>query len=347
MATHSHPLAPRFVKFARECAALNSPFYQRLSLHVAQEPRLLDIASHAVREPITNVFFGAVHYFLLKHADQGADHPLRDYYPSLAANPRPGDALFVAFSDFCLRHRDEIISLVVARLTQTNEVNRSAFLAPAFHVVASLTGGQPLALVEVGTSAGLNLYWDEYRIAYSDGTLLGDPASSVLVESELRGNPLPAAIAAPLKIAHRIGIDHNPIDLHDPDAQLWLRALVWPDHRLRAARLDTAIALAAHRKSQLLRGDALELLPATLAQLPPDCAACVFHSTVLYQFTPEARDRFFSLLAAASAHRPLWHVFAEDESGLKLFLYRAGRLAGEQFLAHFDAHGRWLDWQAP
>jgi hypothetical protein len=344
MAVHSpHSLTARFTRFAREAGVLGSALYKRLSLHVANDDALLEIAANIPREPVPNIFFGAVHFLLL----QGAQHPLRNYYPSLTSHPRTDDGLDAAFSDFALGTRESMLPLLTSRLTQTNEVNRSAVLAPAFALVAERDGRRPLALVEVGTSAGLNLYWDEYRIAYSDGTLLGDPKSSVLVQSELRGNPLPAAIAAPLNIAHRIGIDLNPIDLHDPDAQLWLRALVWPDHRLRAARLDAAIALAAHRKSQLLRGDALELLPGTLAQLPPDCAACVFHSTVLYQFTPEARDRFFSLLAAASVHRPLWHVFAEDESGLRLFLYREGRLADEQFLAHFDAHGRWLDWQAP
>jgi hypothetical protein len=338
-----HPLSARFERFAREATTMGSTLYQQLSNHIAENEALLEIAANIPREPIPNTFFGAVHYLLLS----GAKHPLRDYYPSLTPRPRIDDALFATFSDFCISSRDALMPLLTSRITQTNEVNRSAVLAPAFCVVAALAGNQPLTLIEVGASAGLNLFWDSYRIAYSDGTILGDPHSPVHVTCELRGAPLPAAIELPLTITGRIGIDLNPIDLSDPDARLWLQALVWPDHLERARRLEAAIQLAAARQPNLLRGDALELLPKVLQDLPPDGAPCVFHSAVLYQFTPEARERFFSQLAAASAElgRPIWHVYAENEENLKLFTYRDGRVDDEQTLANFDAHGRWLVWQ--
>ena len=50
-------MVARFEQFARECTALNSPFYERLSTIVAGNDGLLAIAAHATREPIPSIFF--------------------------------------------------------------------------------------------------------------------------------------------------------------------------------------------------------------------------------------------------------------------------------------------------
>jgi hypothetical protein len=60
---------------------------------------------------------------------------------------------------------------------QTNEVGRCASLLPAFGVVAARTDGRPLALVELGTSAGLNLVWDAYGYAYGAAGRAGGSGS--------------------------------------------------------------------------------------------------------------------------------------------------------------------------
>jgi hypothetical protein len=331
-------LVARFERFARDSAKQDSPFYERLSKHVANDHELLTIAAHASREPIPNVFFGAVHYLLLK----GSNHELCEYYPSITAQPRTDDALFRAFSDFCSHSREELIALVTSRLVQTNEVNRCAILAPAFSVVYESGNRQPAALVEIGASAGLNLLWDSYRISYSDGSILGDPESNVHLQCENQGAPLPTSRP---RIADRVGIDLNPIDLHDSDERLWLRALVWPDHRQRADCLDAAVALALRSAPKLVCGDALTVLPGILANVPRQWTLCVYHSSVLYQFSSDEGDQLASLLANTSIERPVWQVSAESEEGLKLFSYREGRMVDERFAAAFDAHGRWLCWE--
>ncbi len=50
---------------------------------------------------------------------------------------------------------------------------RCACLLPAFSAIAQVTG-RPLALIEIGPSAGLNLNWDRFRYRYRDGD--GKPA---------------------------------------------------------------------------------------------------------------------------------------------------------------------------
>jgi hypothetical protein len=79
-----------------------------------------------------------------------------------------------AFRAFILDHVDQVVATLAARQTQTNEVGRCALLLP---LLASVPG--PLALVEVGASAGLCLLPDRYAYGYG-GTIAGDPASPLL-----------------------------------------------------------------------------------------------------------------------------------------------------------------------
>jgi hypothetical protein len=334
-------LTSRFERFASDCAALDSPFYERLSMLVANHSGLLDLAACAPREPIPNLFFGAVHYLLL----DGAQHDLREYYPSIAKQPREDANLLATLACFCSRFRLELERLVKSRLVQTNEVNRCAVLAPAFAIAYEEGRRQPMTVVEIGASAGLNLLWDRYRIAYSDGSVLGDSESKIRIACDNRGVPIAPGLARRPHIAGRVGVDLNPVDLHDEDARLWLRALVWPDHRERAARLEAAIELAVQSTLKLIRGDALKVIPRLLADVPRETTLCVYHSSVLYQFSHEERELFASLLADSSTDRPIWQVSAENEEGLWLHNYRGGRMASKQFLGDFDAHGRWLCWR--
>lgn len=342
MQTAEHDrLAARFERFAGESAGQGSSFYSRLSRHISASEPLLEIARHAPRESVPNAFLGAVHCLLLR----GAEHGLREYYPSVTEQPRDDPGLFEAFSDFCLSFRREIIAVLSERLVQTNEVNRSAVLAPAFSVVHREAAGRPLALVEIGAGAGLNLLWDRYRIGYSDGVACGERDSRVRMKCELKGLALPAELSDTPAIGYRVGVDLNPIDLSDANERNWLRALVWPDHRERARRLDAAVAVALEAgPPPVLRGDALNVMPAALAAVPQELAACVFNSSVLYLFSPDERRRLEELLGVASARRTVWHVSAESEEGLWLFRYGDGSLEDKRRLAEFDAHGRWLRW---
>lgn len=338
-------LANQFQRFGEcECVPA-SPLYAQLAVGVAQDEQLLALASRAQAGPVPNLLFGAVQYLLLS----GVAYPLAAYYPSLYAMPLDlaRSDPFPSFRNFCFHHAEAIISLLATRRVQTNEVRRCACLLPVFHVVAEHGGKRPLALVEIGASAGLNLLWDKYYFDYG-GQSGGSPISSVRLHCELRHSiHLPLGERTP-EIAYRIGIDLNPIDVNDEAAMLWLRALIWPEQRNRVAYLEQAVRLAQAQPPLLRKGDAVALLPEVLAQIPPQATLCLYHTFVLNQFPHAARERFHQLLDAHATTRDFFVVgieWQEPAPRLVLTTY-AGGVRSEQMLATCGAHGEWLDWMS-
>ena len=165
-------LATRFERFAALEADGHSRLYGRLARAVATDRELLSLAAHAAPgQPAPNLFLAAVHHLLLG----GADHPLRRFYPSVGGHGRGDPA--PAFRDFCRVHREYLAALLAARRVQTNEVRRCALLVPAIGAAWRRLEERPLALVEVGAAAGLNLGWDRYRYVYVPQGSWGNPAS--------------------------------------------------------------------------------------------------------------------------------------------------------------------------
>ena len=337
------PLARRFERFARrECHV--SRLYERLSLGIAQDHDVLGIAAQAQPgQPIPNLLLGAVHFLLL----QGVVHPLAAYYPSLTPTPPPPVDPYPAFHAFCLEHREALLTLISCRLVQTNEVRRCGCLLPAFALIASRQPGRPLALVEIGASAGLNLLWDRYGYDYGEGGRFGDPGSPVQIACELRGSARPPLSHAFPTIATRVGIDLNPVDVRDPDAVLWLRALVWPDEVGRAEVLLKALGIAQQSPPRLIGGDATERLAEVLAAIPDDQRLCVFHTHTVNQFPPEARAHLSALLAEHGRARSLARLSVEwlgaEHPRLELTCFEAGTVT-DHHLAYCGSHGEWLEW---
>ena len=179
-----------FQQFAVECRHHASPLYERLAVSVGSDPEMLALAARARSGPVPNLFFAAAHFLLLK----GTEHPVSRFYPSLFEQPDPVEGAYPAFRSFCLEHRGGILKLISERRVQTNEVRRCACLLPAFGLASSQARGRPLALVEVGASAGLNLLWDHYGYDYGGGGRCGDQRSSVQIHCALRGDghaPIP------------------------------------------------------------------------------------------------------------------------------------------------------------
>ncbi|MFC4405898.1 DUF2332 domain-containing protein [Haloarchaeobius iranensis] len=308
-------------------------------------------------QPAPNNLFAAVHALLL----DGAAHDLREWYPSVvgedARDPNVDDPV-PAFADFVRSHEARVRELVATRRTQTNAVGRTSVLYPAFARVAERVDG-PVALVEVGASAGLNLLFDRYSYQYRlpDGgaRTVGVDDASVTVSADLRAGdpPLPAD---PPAVATRVGIDLNPLDATDDEDLNWLRALVWPEHVDRHEQLAAAATVARTDPPEIVAGDALDVLTAVVDELPTDVAVCVYDTQVLYQLTEAQRDRYRDLLADLATDRDLHWVSGshavESSDGPGIALRHAdvsddGVLEPTTTIARYESHGRWLEWVAP
>jgi hypothetical protein len=320
-----------------------SPLYACLAQRVAQDPDVLGLVADADRATtVTNLFFGAVHYLLLAEPT----HPLAAFYADLSPQPMPPTEAYPAFRAFCLDHEQDIRYLVQTQRVQTNEVGRCAGLLPAFHLLVQR--GRPLALVEVGASAGLHLLWDRYHYDYGPAGTVGDPRSAVRIVCELRGPTLPPLPATLPEVIWRVGIDIAPIDVVDERATRWLQALIWPEHKDRHALLDAALTLAREQPPRIVRGDAAEVLPTVLAEAPADAVLCVYDSYTLNQVPRAIRSRALAHLEEHAAVRDLYRLAQEGFSlteppHVELTTYRKGEVRHD-LLARTESHGRWLEW---
>ncbi len=260
-----------------------APIYARIVHAMADDAEFLEfIAAGPDDTHGPNHFQAAVHY-LVRDLD---DHPLRAVYDGIS-DADPG----VLVAAFFQEHRDEIARLIRTHHVQTNEVGRVSAISPALaHVAAAVD--KPLSLVDVGTSAGLNLLFDRYRVEYTtpDGaTSVGPDDAAVVVEATLdAGRP----IFGHPHVAWRCGVDRSPVDVRDPDAARWLRALVWPDHPVRGQRLEAAIAEAQSQDLDLRQADAVEGVQQALVDAPAETVPVVLTTWSYFYFDKQTRADF-------------------------------------------------------
>ncbi|MFI7429422.1 DUF2332 domain-containing protein [Micromonospora sp. NPDC049836] len=256
-----------YARFAAREVRGVSPTYERLAVAVAGDVEVLarlGTLPPAKRQP--NLLFGVVRLL---------GGPVEDP---------------VAFHDFVVATWPAIEAEMRVRATQTNEAGRCAVLLP---VLASLP--QPLALLEVGASAGLCLYPDRYGYRYGDHLLDGAPVLDCVLDGAAPPQRRP-------EVVWRAGLDLNPLDVTDPADVAWLDALIWPEHAHRRDRLRAAAAVAATDAPLLVRGDLVDDLPALAAQAPPDATLVVFHTSVLYQVPKPRRDEFVEVVRGLAGH---------------------------------------------
>ncbi len=317
---HGHDLAMsaagNYRAFAQE-ARDRSPAYESLAASVADDPailRFLGSLPPEKRQP--NLLFAAARYLLGAPAD----------ITGLRALVR--------------RNRAALSGVMLARRTQTNEPARCATLLPA---LAQLP--PPLALIEVGASAGLTLLFDRYSYNYDGHQIAGQDPQAPTLRCEPRGPvPLPDRLPA---ITWRAGLDLSPLDVTSDDDVRWLSCLVWPGEGDREQRLAAAIAAARRDPPVVHRGDLLTDLPALAALAPADATLVVYHSAVLAYVTPRDRQRFASIVRGLPAvwlsnegPRVLPDVPVPPHQGAPFVLARDGQAP----IALTDSHGTWLQW---
>lgn len=245
-----------------------------------------------------------------------------------------------------------IRATILARATQTNESGRLATLVPALAQVASRparTGGGPVALLEVGASAGLCLYPDRYSYTWRTDAGLVQTGAGPELTCDVAG-VLGAPVEVP-EIAWRGGVDLHPLDVTDTDQMAWLTTLVWPEHDDRRAQLLTAIDVARSDPPLLVRGDLLTELPALVERAAAHAPVVVFHSAVIAYLEDADRRRFHDLMTGLVADGACHWVSNESPRVLPAIAGErrgpVGRFAlgvDGRLVAWTHGHGRSMEW---
>ena len=280
---------------------------------------------------------GAMHALVLS----GAAPALARLYP-----PAPAPDLQV-LADACrvtLESHDEFAAQFIRKAPQTNEVGRSGALYPGLVTIARETG-LPLALHELGASAGLNLMAD--RFAYVLGGVgRGQAHSPVVIRPGWEGAPPDGP--EPVIIGRR-GCDLAPVDIRQDANRLRLRSYVWADQPERLARLDAAIALALRDPPVVDTADAADWVEALASAPAPEGVVRVLMHSIAFQYLPPAgRQRVQAAMEEAGrraeAESPLaWLSFEQgrDATELTLSIWPGGN---SRVLALADPHARQVRW---
>jgi hypothetical protein len=358
-------LARMFRQYAEYEFRGASPVYERLSLALADAPGVAaPLRAAPVPQRRALLLFAATQYLLRTRA---AGHPLAAYLPSHGGDRPVDDALWPVFVDFATTWSAELAALCATRTTQTNEACRAAVRRPGLGRAARLAGGRPVALIELGTSAGLLLLPDRYAYRYVHPATgrherhgRPDAPPALVVDCAVRGDGWPE-VASTVSIASRIGIDLSPVDPADADAVTWLRSCVWPEQADRLARLDAALDEARRVRPRLVRGDLVAALPAILSTVDEETLPVVFASNALTYLPGAALAVLVGVLAETGAARDLAVVVNEGAScGVRLFsaaapdgppacttlaavTWRAGRPRVD-LLGSAAPHATWLSW---
>lgn len=317
----------RFARFARDEAPGRSAVYEDWAAGVARDAELAGLLAAipaAHRQP-----------------------PLVFAVTRMLGAP---EGSFACWAVWLRSHIDAVVAECSRRGLQTNEPLRCAALLPA------LTGiPGPLALLEIGASAGLCLYPDRYSYRYAGGPDL-DPAagvSGVVLHSRVSGNP-------PLRmpdVVWRAGIDLAPLDAADPADRAFLTSLVWPGETGRVERIEAALDIAAADPPHLVRGDATEpgVLEALAVSAPADATLVITTPGVLPHIPRDGRERLFRTLEELldrrrgaewvsidppGLPRP-WHPPVDPDSWSGFVLGR-----GTTPLAAVDPLGAFVEWRA-
>ena len=309
----------------------SSPLYSVLVEAIASDPEIIGVLNQIENRPRLNIMLAAVQYLL--ELDPAA--PLRRFYPSLTPDPEPPSGSGPLLRQYTLENRNAILGLGATRYTQTNECRRCVALAPA--VMSAVD--EPFHLIDIGTSAGLNLALDRYSYNWSGVVWGRGPGPHLATES--RGSP---PVLRDMDVLTRTGVDLNPLDPTDEDSRRWLLALVWPDQGDRRRRLEAALDLVAGLDLRLVAGDAVEALGAVLDGFPVGEPAVVMNSFVFPQFDDEHIVALERVVSDARRSRPVHRI--SFESGAAGHLGSDVRVdSGDGWevfgLAHH--HGEWVE----
>jgi hypothetical protein len=268
---------------------------------------------------------------------------LAAHYPSCGGDSDAAAAWRAAKN--ILTENPASLAEVYARTPQTNEVARATPLLAGLLAIVELMPF-PVALFDLGTSAGLNLRLDRFRYE-GDGWSWGDPNSPVVLRNTTMAGR-PAHLDVMPRVVARAGCDLHPLDVSRESDRIDLRSFVWADQPERFQRLDAAIAVARDVPAQLEMADFLEWIPRRV--VPADgVLTVVMHSVVTEHLSPEVRERMRRAIddacSAATLTAPMAWLRMEPVEKMRYETRITLRPSGiDRLVARCDGHAQSIEW---
>ena len=344
----------------------SSPLFGALASTSATDRDILELVSNARPGQSQSVLlFCVVHYLLLKSPEER----LARYFSSLTDQPESAAEAFPAFKEYCLEHRAEITELLSWRTVNTNLAEKTIGLVPALRHIETLSG-EPLTLLELCCSAGLNMLFDEYHYDYGKVGSVGVANSPVQLKCKIVGSGRPPVDVMP-KVVHRVGVDLVKVDLSNASEHVWMQAVLFPEWKNERARLQAALSIRRQRNLRIIEGDALKVAGPLLQELPGQL--CILMSYCKGHWSAAALAELNEMLRLASQHRDIHRLDIDlpdngsaqtarrrllhlAEAGIPMLrrsspfaidhtLYKGGETHSQQ-LGEGDFFGEWLDWHS-
>jgi hypothetical protein len=338
-----------------EAAAATSPLYAYLASEAAQDEGLCAFLAGVPDGKRTGVlFFAVVHFLVLDGADEVLAAAFRD--PERAIDD---PLVFDAMRTLVQERADAMRDLMLTRSVQTNEVNRCVALACGLSAIADEL--DDFVLLDVGTSAGLNLLYDRYGYFVGNSSRSASAWAPVQLSCEVRGGLMPPLLADLPVAVERAGVDIEPVDIVDEQATRWLRACLWPGDDRRVDRLSAALELARSEPPRTIRADASCDVERVVSDMRKVRDVVVFSSWAMSWMSSEQRAGLLASLDELGKQRPTYLLTLEYSgavSGIELAdpvqggrpsllgLHRFGPDVMESsLLAVVQHHCQWIEWR--
>lgn len=332
------------------CDKMDAPIYARICVALAEGltrdsrvgARILDWPGEPTRDAVPLRLIGGLHALVLA----GADDELAGVFSGAVTDVA---GIGPILERVLARHDDAVLPWLDGP-PQTNEPGRSAGLMVGLLEIARRHEPR-LEILEIGSSAGLNLLIDRYRIDLG-GTVVGPADAPVTIRPDWSG---PAPVSVPVEIVATRGCDVHPMDATDPAVERRLSAYVWAETPERAVRLRTAIGMMRARGVRLDDKDAADWVEARLAEPQAAGVTRVLMHSVVWQYLPEpVAGRVTAAMhaagARATADRPLGWVTMEPDRARGHQIIRARSWPDRPDwtdLATAHAHAAWIDAGGP
>lgn len=327
------------------CSQMAAPIYARLCGAIADGltretrtgRRILDWSGEPTRDALPLRFIGGLHALV----QAGVDADLQAIFRGDITDVQ---AVVAGLKRAMIGHDDALLPWLDGP-PQTNEPGRSAALITGLLEVARRHGPR-IELLEIGSSAGLNLLIDRYGFDLA-GVRIGARDAAVTIVPEWTGA---APQPSPIEFVSVRGCDIQPLDATDPAVEARLAAYVWAETPQRAERLKRCIALQREHPVDLVRADAADWIEARLGEPQEAGVTRTLMHSVVWQYLPEAvADRVRRAMVAAGERatidRPLAWVMMEPDRAVACQLVRVRSWPGDaqwMQVATAHAHGTWI-----